>query len=267
MNLLPPEKLGALEKHFGEGRSVRETARLIGVHRDTVSRYFRLLRDPNPEAIEEEAGPDGVNFGVVEFDNYWHVFVWHDDTPEWWRHIAHFHVERRARDYAKECEAAQAYLVSSDREEAAEVGWPLPDTAPAPETLPAPPASSPVIAAPALTKEERAAERERRWDEEAAALPPRFCSVCEERLTRRPGEQALHFSKRKCCSQEHATLAIQRARQARKVADADDVGSAVADAPEEATQPVLNPPGYRDCPDCMWSGPIREYQDHRRTDH
>lgn len=39
---LPPEKVRAILEHIAEGCGVRETSRLVGVHRDTVMRYSRL---------------------------------------------------------------------------------------------------------------------------------------------------------------------------------------------------------------------------------
>jgi LacI family transcriptional regulator len=40
---LPPEKAVALTEHLADRTGVRATARLVGVHRDTVVRYSRLL--------------------------------------------------------------------------------------------------------------------------------------------------------------------------------------------------------------------------------
>jgi transposase-like protein len=40
---LPPEKALALVEHLADRTGVRATARLVGVHRDTVVRYGRLL--------------------------------------------------------------------------------------------------------------------------------------------------------------------------------------------------------------------------------
>ena len=39
---LPEEKIVSLLEHIDEGCGVRKTGRLVGVHRDTVSRYSRL---------------------------------------------------------------------------------------------------------------------------------------------------------------------------------------------------------------------------------
>ena len=39
---LPEEKIVSLMQHVGEGCGVRKTSRLIGVHRDTVTRYSRV---------------------------------------------------------------------------------------------------------------------------------------------------------------------------------------------------------------------------------
>jgi LacI family transcriptional regulator len=40
---LPPEEALALIEHLGDRTGVRATSRLVGVHRDTVVRYGRLL--------------------------------------------------------------------------------------------------------------------------------------------------------------------------------------------------------------------------------
>ena len=42
---LPEEKIVSLLEHIDEGCGVRKTGRLVGVHRDTVSRYSRLAGD------------------------------------------------------------------------------------------------------------------------------------------------------------------------------------------------------------------------------
>ncbi len=42
---LPEEKVCSILEHIDEGCGVRETARLVGVHRDTVMRYSRLAGD------------------------------------------------------------------------------------------------------------------------------------------------------------------------------------------------------------------------------
>ena len=39
---LPPEKVAAVLEHVAEGCGVRQTGRLVGVHRDTVARYSRM---------------------------------------------------------------------------------------------------------------------------------------------------------------------------------------------------------------------------------
>ena len=39
---LPEEKVVSLLEHIDEGCGVRKTSRLVGVHRDTVTRYSRL---------------------------------------------------------------------------------------------------------------------------------------------------------------------------------------------------------------------------------
>jgi transposase-like protein len=42
---LPEEKICSLLEHIDEGCGVRKTSRLVGVHRDTVTRYSRLAGD------------------------------------------------------------------------------------------------------------------------------------------------------------------------------------------------------------------------------
>jgi LacI family transcriptional regulator len=44
---LPEEKVRSILEHIAEGCGVRETGRLVGVHRDTVMRYSRLAGDPD----------------------------------------------------------------------------------------------------------------------------------------------------------------------------------------------------------------------------
>ena len=44
---LPPAKVALMRKCLEEGKSVRETARIIKVNRNTVVRYFRLFRGEN----------------------------------------------------------------------------------------------------------------------------------------------------------------------------------------------------------------------------
>lgn len=39
---LPPETVASVLEHIAEGCGVRKTERLVGVHRDTVTRYSRL---------------------------------------------------------------------------------------------------------------------------------------------------------------------------------------------------------------------------------
>jgi hypothetical protein len=50
---LPEEKVVAILEHIAEGCGVRETARLVGVHRDTVMRYSRLAGDHARKAHDE----------------------------------------------------------------------------------------------------------------------------------------------------------------------------------------------------------------------
>ena len=50
---LPQEKVLSILEHIAEGCGVRETARLVGVHRDTVMRYSRLAGDHAREVHDE----------------------------------------------------------------------------------------------------------------------------------------------------------------------------------------------------------------------
>ena len=50
---LPPEKAAAVLAHVAEGVGTRKTARLTGVHTDTVTRYTRLAGD-HAEAAHDE---------------------------------------------------------------------------------------------------------------------------------------------------------------------------------------------------------------------
>lgn len=50
---LPQEKALSILEHIDEGCGVRETARLVGVHRDTVMRYSRLAGDHAREVHDE----------------------------------------------------------------------------------------------------------------------------------------------------------------------------------------------------------------------
>ena len=50
---LPEEKVLAILEHIVEGCGVRETARLVGVHRDTVMRYSRLAGKHAREVHDE----------------------------------------------------------------------------------------------------------------------------------------------------------------------------------------------------------------------
>ena len=45
---LPADKVTAVLTHVAEGIGTRKTARLTGVHPDTVTRYIRLGRDRSP---------------------------------------------------------------------------------------------------------------------------------------------------------------------------------------------------------------------------
>jgi transposase-like protein len=42
---LPPERVVAVLEHVAEGTGTRKTARLVGVHRDTVTRYTARAGD------------------------------------------------------------------------------------------------------------------------------------------------------------------------------------------------------------------------------
>lgn len=50
---LPEDKAMALLQHVQEGCGVRQTSRLLGVHRDTVTRFSRLTGD-HAKALHEE---------------------------------------------------------------------------------------------------------------------------------------------------------------------------------------------------------------------
>lgn len=50
---LPEEKIRSLLEHIDEGCGVRKTGRLVGVHRDTVTRYSRLAGD-HARAVHDE---------------------------------------------------------------------------------------------------------------------------------------------------------------------------------------------------------------------
>lgn len=51
---LSPEKANAVLAHVAEGVGTRKTARLTGVHTDTVTRYTRLAGD-HAEALHDDA--------------------------------------------------------------------------------------------------------------------------------------------------------------------------------------------------------------------
>jgi transposase-like protein len=53
---LPPEKVNAVLAHVAEGIGTRKTARLTGVHPDTVTRYTRLAGD-HAQALHDELVP------------------------------------------------------------------------------------------------------------------------------------------------------------------------------------------------------------------
>ncbi len=50
---LSKEKAVALLEHVAEGCGVRQTERLVGVHRDTVTRYIRKAGDHAKAAHDE----------------------------------------------------------------------------------------------------------------------------------------------------------------------------------------------------------------------
>ena len=50
---LPEEKILSVLEHIDEGCGVRETGRLVGVHRDTVMRYSRLAGNHAHEVHDE----------------------------------------------------------------------------------------------------------------------------------------------------------------------------------------------------------------------
>lgn len=53
---LPPDKVNDVLGHVAEGIGTRKTARLTGVHKDTVTRYTRLAGD-HAETLHEELVP------------------------------------------------------------------------------------------------------------------------------------------------------------------------------------------------------------------
>jgi transposase-like protein len=57
---LPPEKVESVLEHVAEGCGVRQTGRLVKVHRDTVMRYGRLAgqhaRDAHDELVAFSPG-------------------------------------------------------------------------------------------------------------------------------------------------------------------------------------------------------------------
>lgn len=50
---LPADKVAAVLAHVAEGVGTRKTARLVGVHRDTVTRYIRQAGEHARELHEE----------------------------------------------------------------------------------------------------------------------------------------------------------------------------------------------------------------------
>jgi LacI family transcriptional regulator len=50
---LPPDRVNAVLSHVAEGVGTRKTARLTGVHTDTVTRYTRLAGE-HAEALHDE---------------------------------------------------------------------------------------------------------------------------------------------------------------------------------------------------------------------
>ena len=50
---LPEEKLVCVMEHIAEGCGVRKTGRLVGVHRDTVTRYCRIAGEHAKQLHDE----------------------------------------------------------------------------------------------------------------------------------------------------------------------------------------------------------------------
>jgi LacI family transcriptional regulator len=50
---LPPDKVASILRHLVEGNGVRQTERLVGVHRDTVMRLARLAGEHARNAHDE----------------------------------------------------------------------------------------------------------------------------------------------------------------------------------------------------------------------
>ena len=63
---LPPDTAGSVLAHVAEGVGTRKTARLVGVHPDTVTRYTRLAGDHAGRLHDEfVAFPPGDGRGPV----------------------------------------------------------------------------------------------------------------------------------------------------------------------------------------------------------
>jgi transposase-like protein len=57
---LPDEKIDLLTSYLGNGKGVREIARLVGVNRNTVVRYARLLgRSPSGSPTDQQPSGKG----------------------------------------------------------------------------------------------------------------------------------------------------------------------------------------------------------------
>ena len=50
---LPPDTVAAVLEHVAEGIGTRKTARLVGVHRDTITRYIRKAGDHAQQLHDE----------------------------------------------------------------------------------------------------------------------------------------------------------------------------------------------------------------------
>jgi len=67
---LPQEKVLSILEHIAEGCGVRETSRLVGMHRGTVMRYSRLAGE-HARKVHDELVAFPPNTREVQFDAKW----------------------------------------------------------------------------------------------------------------------------------------------------------------------------------------------------
>ena len=96
---LPPEKAVAVLEHVAEGCGVRQTERLVKVHRDTVTRYSRKAGG-HARAAHDELVALSPRTRQAQFDEKW-SFVFKkqehcdpldpadDHKGDWWDHVAY----------------------------------------------------------------------------------------------------------------------------------------------------------------------------------